>query len=225
MPSTRAAAISTRPSAPHRARRPTPPSTRCRKAPIRPVEKVLLQAPGVSQDSAASGSLHVRNDHANLQFRINGVMLPDGVTGFGSILDTGLIGSIVARHRRAAGGVRPAHGRPRSTSRRAPTCSTIRATSASTAAAAAPSSRASTMAAPSAAIAPPRPPQRRSARRRRRQRRTGASRRAIFLQRPLSADHRGHRKSTADAQRHPRFLVSRKKASPICRHSSTRGRG
>jgi outer membrane receptor protein involved in Fe transport len=59
-----------------------------------PVEKVLLQAPGVSQDSAASGLLHVRNDHANVQFRINGVMLPDGVTGFGSVLDTGLIGSV-----------------------------------------------------------------------------------------------------------------------------------
>ena len=59
-----------------------------------PVEKVLLQAPGVSQDSAASGSIHVRNDHANVQFRINGVMLPDGVTGFGSILDPSLIGSI-----------------------------------------------------------------------------------------------------------------------------------
>ncbi len=59
-----------------------------------PVEKVLLQAPGVSQDSAASGLLHVRNDHANVQFRINGVMLPDGVTGFGSILDPSLIGSI-----------------------------------------------------------------------------------------------------------------------------------
>ena len=58
------------------------------------VEKVLLQAPGVSQDSAASGLLHVRNDHANVQFRINGVMLPDGVTGFGSIFDTDLIGSM-----------------------------------------------------------------------------------------------------------------------------------
>src|SRR6516165_6396738 len=58
------------------------------------VERVLLNAPGVSQDSAASGLLHVRNDHANVQFRINGVMLPDGVTGFGSILDTDLIGSI-----------------------------------------------------------------------------------------------------------------------------------
>ena len=59
-----------------------------------PVEKILLQAPGVSQDSAASGSLHIRNEHANVQFRINGVMLPDGVTGFGSILDPNLIGSM-----------------------------------------------------------------------------------------------------------------------------------
>jgi outer membrane receptor protein involved in Fe transport len=58
------------------------------------VEKVLLQAPGVSQDSAASGLLHVRNDHANVQFRINGVMLPDGVTGFGSIFETGFIGNM-----------------------------------------------------------------------------------------------------------------------------------
>ena len=59
-----------------------------------PVEKVLLQSPGVTQDSAAAGSIHIRNEHANLQFRINGVMLPDGVTGFGSFLDTALIGNI-----------------------------------------------------------------------------------------------------------------------------------
>ncbi len=60
-----------------------------------PLDRVLLQTfPGVSQDSAASGLLHVRNEHANLAFRINGVMLPDGVTGFGSILETGLIGNM-----------------------------------------------------------------------------------------------------------------------------------
>ena len=58
------------------------------------VEKVLLQAPGVSQDTAGAGLLHVRNDHANVQYRINGIMLPDGVTGFSSVLDTGLIGTI-----------------------------------------------------------------------------------------------------------------------------------
>ena len=63
-----------------------------------PVEKILLQTPGVSQDSAASGLLHVRNDHANLQFRINGVMMPDGLTGFGP------------DHRRASGRIRLAHG-------------------------------------------------------------------------------------------------------------------
>jgi TonB dependent receptor len=59
-----------------------------------PVEKIILQFPNVTQDSAASGSFHVRNDHANVSFRINGVMLPDGVTGFGSVLDTDLIGSL-----------------------------------------------------------------------------------------------------------------------------------
>lgn len=59
-----------------------------------PLDKVLLQFPGVTQDSAASGDLHVRNEHANLQYRINGVMLPDGVGAFGQILDTGIVGSM-----------------------------------------------------------------------------------------------------------------------------------
>ena len=58
------------------------------------LDKVLLQAPGVSQDSAASGELHVRNEHANLQYRINGIALPDGVGGFGQIFDTALIGNV-----------------------------------------------------------------------------------------------------------------------------------
>lgn len=59
-----------------------------------PLDKVLLQAPGVTQDSAASGSLHIRNEHANLQYRINGIMLPDGVGAFGQIIDTGIVGSM-----------------------------------------------------------------------------------------------------------------------------------
>jgi len=59
-----------------------------------PVDKALLQAPGVTQDSAASGSLHVRNEHANLQYRINGIILPDGVSGFGQVLETGFIGNM-----------------------------------------------------------------------------------------------------------------------------------
>ncbi|PPQ36282.1 Outer membrane receptor proteins, mostly Fe transport [Rhodoblastus acidophilus] len=58
------------------------------------VEKILLQAPGVSLDSVASGQLHVRNEHGNVQYRVNGVMLPEGVAGFGSMLETGFIGNI-----------------------------------------------------------------------------------------------------------------------------------
>jgi len=59
-----------------------------------PIEKVLLQAPGVSQDSAAAGDLHVRNEHGNVQYRINGITLPDGISGFGHVFDTDLIGSL-----------------------------------------------------------------------------------------------------------------------------------
>jgi outer membrane receptor protein involved in Fe transport len=58
------------------------------------VEKIVLRFPGATQDSAASGSYHVRNEHANVQVRINGIMLPDGVSGFGTFLDTALIGNM-----------------------------------------------------------------------------------------------------------------------------------
>lgn len=51
-----------------------------------PVNQVLLQAPGVAQDSY--GQVHVRGEHANLQYRLNGILLPEGITGFGQVLDT-----------------------------------------------------------------------------------------------------------------------------------------
>ena len=59
-----------------------------------PINSVLLQAPGVSQDSAVNGDIHVRNEHANVQYRINGITLPDGISGFGHVLDTSFAGSI-----------------------------------------------------------------------------------------------------------------------------------
>jgi outer membrane receptor protein involved in Fe transport len=49
-----------------------------------PFNQILLQAPGTSQDSF--GQLHVRNEHANLQYRINGVILPEGISAFGQSL-------------------------------------------------------------------------------------------------------------------------------------------
>src|SRR5579862_1487700 len=47
---------------------------------------LLVRAPGVANDNF--GQLHIRGDHANIQYRINGVILPEGITGFGSSLDT-----------------------------------------------------------------------------------------------------------------------------------------
>jgi hypothetical protein len=57
-----------------------------------PFNRLLLQAPGVSQDSF--GQLHVRNEHANTQFRINGVQLPEGINVFGQVLQTRLANSV-----------------------------------------------------------------------------------------------------------------------------------
>jgi len=57
-----------------------------------PFNQLLLQAPGVTQDSF--GQLHVRGEHANLQFRINGVQLPEGINVFGQALETRLARSV-----------------------------------------------------------------------------------------------------------------------------------
>jgi len=57
-----------------------------------PLNQVLLQTPGVVQDSY--GGLHVRGDHANLQYRINGVVIPEAISGFGQTLETRFADSI-----------------------------------------------------------------------------------------------------------------------------------
>ena len=57
-----------------------------------PLNQVLLQAPGITQDSF--GQVHVRNEHANLQYRINGVALPEGVNLFGQALSPRIAGSM-----------------------------------------------------------------------------------------------------------------------------------
>ena len=60
-----------------------------------PVDKVILQLPGVSYDSAVSNpNFHVRNEYANVQIRINGIVLPEGVSSLSAFLDTNFIGSM-----------------------------------------------------------------------------------------------------------------------------------
>ncbi|HEY4959205.1 MAG TPA: TonB-dependent receptor, partial [Caldimonas sp.] len=51
-----------------------------------PINQVILQAPGVVQDSY--GQLHIRGDHSNIQYRINGVVIPESISGFGQSLET-----------------------------------------------------------------------------------------------------------------------------------------
>lgn len=53
---------------------------------------VLLQTPGAAQDSY--GQVHLRGEHANIQYRINDILLPEGITGFGQVLDTRIASSI-----------------------------------------------------------------------------------------------------------------------------------
>jgi hypothetical protein len=53
-----------------------------------PFSKLVLRFPGVSQDSEGSGSFHIRDDHANVQYRIDDVLIPEGITGFGNDFDT-----------------------------------------------------------------------------------------------------------------------------------------
>ena len=51
-----------------------------------PFNQTLLRFPGVAQDSF--GQLHVRGEHANLQYRIDDVLLPESIPGFGQELET-----------------------------------------------------------------------------------------------------------------------------------------
>ena len=55
-------------------------------------QQVLLRAPGVVEDSY--GQEHVRGEHANLQYRVNGVLLPQSLNQFGQEIDTRLINSV-----------------------------------------------------------------------------------------------------------------------------------
>jgi outer membrane receptor protein involved in Fe transport len=57
-----------------------------------PLNQTLLQTPGVSQDSF--GQIHLRNDHANIQYRIDGIILPEGISFFGQSLTSRFASSI-----------------------------------------------------------------------------------------------------------------------------------
>ena len=56
------------------------------------LNQIVLQAPGAAQDSF--GQLHVRGEHNGLQFRLNGVILPEGLSVFSQALSPRLAGKV-----------------------------------------------------------------------------------------------------------------------------------
>jgi len=56
------------------------------------LNQILLQAPDVVQDSF--GQIHVRADHNDLQYRLNGIILPEGISVFSQTLSPWLISSL-----------------------------------------------------------------------------------------------------------------------------------
>lgn len=52
----------------------------------------LLQTPGVSKDSF--GQIHVRGEHSGLQYRLNGIILPEGISSFSQTLNPRLAESV-----------------------------------------------------------------------------------------------------------------------------------
>jgi outer membrane receptor protein involved in Fe transport len=56
------------------------------------LNQVLLQTPGVAQDSF--GQFHVRAEHAEIQYRLNGIIIPEGIAVFGQTLNPRLANSV-----------------------------------------------------------------------------------------------------------------------------------
>jgi outer membrane receptor protein involved in Fe transport len=56
------------------------------------LNQVVLQAPAVAQDSF--GQLHIRGEHNGVQYRLNGVALPEGIAVFGQTMSPRLISSM-----------------------------------------------------------------------------------------------------------------------------------
>ena len=54
-----------------------------------PINDIILQMPGVSQDQF--GQFHVRDEHNGVQYRLNGVILPESIAVFGQTLSPRLI--------------------------------------------------------------------------------------------------------------------------------------
>ena len=109
------------------------------------LNQVVLQLPGVVQDSF--GQIHVRDDHNGIQYRINGVILPEGISVFGQTLSPRLVEKLDLLTGALARSIRPADRRHHRHHHQERRLQQRRRGVASTAAATGPMSRASNTAA------------------------------------------------------------------------------
>jgi outer membrane receptor protein involved in Fe transport len=56
------------------------------------LDQVILQAPGVAEDSY--GQIHIRGEHNGLQFRLNGIILPEGLSVFSQAISPRVANSV-----------------------------------------------------------------------------------------------------------------------------------
>lgn len=57
-----------------------------------PIRQLMLQAPGVVLGDY--GELHIRGEMTQPQYRLNGIVIPEGISGFSEVLDTRIASSI-----------------------------------------------------------------------------------------------------------------------------------
>jgi hypothetical protein len=57
------------------------------------LNQVLLQTPGVTQDAQAAGGIHVRSEMQPVEYRINGITIPTGLSFFGQGLSPRFVSS------------------------------------------------------------------------------------------------------------------------------------
>jgi outer membrane receptor for ferrienterochelin and colicins len=57
-----------------------------------PIQDIILQMPGVSQDQF--GQFHVRDEHNGVQYRLNGIIIPESIAVFGQMLSPRMVSSM-----------------------------------------------------------------------------------------------------------------------------------
>jgi outer membrane receptor protein involved in Fe transport len=56
--------------------------------------RLLLQIPGVAKDSGSGDDVFIRNEHQGLQYRLNGIIIPESFAAYGALIDDRIADSV-----------------------------------------------------------------------------------------------------------------------------------